>query len=223
LLEKQLQLEDIMNFLYVAWLGIPLVEWFGYAASVVVAVSLTMSSIVKLRWYNLVGAAMFSTYGFVIGALPVGLLNAFIVAADIYYIIKMYREKDEFRIMGLSGDSEYLDYFLECHQSDIRRFFPRFDADLSDGRSAFYLVKNSVPIGLLVGRPQGADGFKVELDYVGPEYRDFKMGRWVYGSSGHFRQQGYQRILSDATGGGHDAYLEKMGFVRQGEQFVKTL
>ena len=42
------------------------VEWFGYLGSVIVAVSLTMSSIKKLRWYNFVGAAIFSIYGFVI-------------------------------------------------------------------------------------------------------------------------------------------------------------
>lgn len=204
-------------------LGISLVEWFGYVASVVVAVSLTMSSIVKLRWYNLAGAAMFSAYGFIIGALPVGFLNAFIVAADIYYIVKMYREKDEFRIMGLSGDSEYLAYFLDCHKADIERFFPKFNFDMRDGRTAFYLVKNSVPIGLLVGRPQGSGGFRIELDYVGPKYRDFKMGRFVYDGSGFFHQQGYKQLISDVTGGSHDAYLMKMGFVRDGGQFVKEI
>ena len=56
-------------------LGVPWVEWFGYAASVVVAISLTMSSIIKLRWFNLTGAAMFSVYGFVIGAWPVAMYS----------------------------------------------------------------------------------------------------------------------------------------------------
>ena len=63
--------------------GVPWVEWFGYAASLMVAVSLMMSSIVKLRWFNLVGATMFSTYGFIIGSLPVGFLNLFL--ADAWY------------------------------------------------------------------------------------------------------------------------------------------
>ena len=65
------------------FLGIAWIEWFGYAASVVVAISLMMSSIVKLRWFNLTGATMFSAYGFVIGAWPVGFLNLFIVAINI--------------------------------------------------------------------------------------------------------------------------------------------
>ena len=69
--------------------GVSWVEWFGYAASVVVAISLTMSSIVKLRWLNLAGAAMFSTYGFIIGALPVGFLNLFIVVINVVHLVRM--------------------------------------------------------------------------------------------------------------------------------------
>ena len=49
------------------FLNISLLEWVGYLGSVLVSVSLTMSSIVKLRWFNLVGAGIFSFYGFAIG------------------------------------------------------------------------------------------------------------------------------------------------------------
>ena len=41
-------------------------EWVGYLASVVVAISLMMSNIKKLRWWNLIGAALFVAYGLAI-------------------------------------------------------------------------------------------------------------------------------------------------------------
>ncbi|MEZ5149235.1 MAG: hypothetical protein R2759_19740 [Bacteroidales bacterium] len=44
-------------------------EWIGYMASGIIALSMTMSSIVKFRWINLVGAGTFATYGFLIGAI----------------------------------------------------------------------------------------------------------------------------------------------------------
>ena len=44
------------------FLGISILEWLGYAASVIVLVSLSMASIVKLRWYNMLGAALFSLW-----------------------------------------------------------------------------------------------------------------------------------------------------------------
>ncbi|WP_076540477.1 YgjV family protein [Shewanella sp. UCD-KL21] len=69
-------------------------EWVGYLASVVVAISLMMSNIKKLRWWNLIGASLFVAYGLAIGAMPVALVNFFIVLIDIYYLIKLYKEPD---------------------------------------------------------------------------------------------------------------------------------
>ena len=203
--------------------GISWVEWFGYTASVVVAVSLMMSSIVKLRWFNLAGSTMFSVYGFIIGAWPVGFLNLFIAAINIVYLARMYRAQDDFRIMAWAGGDEYLDYFLAEHRAEIARYFPRFDATQRAGRSIFFLIKNSVPIGLLIGRRQDPDGLLIELDYVGPRYRDFRMGSFLYDNNAFFARLGYTELRAAATGNGHDAYLERMGFVRQQDEFVKKL
>ena len=68
------------------------VEWFRFAASVVVAYSLMLKDMMKLRCWNFVGASMFAVYGGLIDALPVLVLNAFIAVADIYYIVKLQQE-----------------------------------------------------------------------------------------------------------------------------------
>lgn len=70
-------------------------EWIGYLASVVVAISLMMSNIKRLRWCNLIGAALFVAYGIAIGAIPVVLVNFFIVLIDVYYLIKLYKSEHE--------------------------------------------------------------------------------------------------------------------------------
>lgn len=68
-------------------------EWVGYLASVVVAISLMMSDIKKLRWLNLFGAMLFVAYGMAIQAYPVAAVNFFIVLIDIYYLVVIYREQ----------------------------------------------------------------------------------------------------------------------------------
>ena len=203
--------------------GVSWVEWFGYAASVVVAISLTMSSIVKLRWFNLTGATMFSAYGFVIGAWPVGFLNLFIVAINIMYLLRLYRTRDDFRVMRWTGGDEFLKHFIDYHRQEIERFFPRFDAARLAGSVVYCLVRNASPIGLLIGRVDSAGRFEIDLDYVGPSYRDFRMGSFLYQQNDFFRNQGFSALLAAATGSGHDAYLERMGFVRQTGGFIKML
>lgn len=71
-------------------------EWLGYLASLIVLISLLMNSILKLRWINLLGSSIFSLYGFLIGALPVGFMNLGIVLINIYHLVKIYHSKEYF-------------------------------------------------------------------------------------------------------------------------------
>jgi len=70
--------------------NVPYIEWLGYLSSVIVAISLTMSSITRLRWLNLVGGISFAIYGFMIGSFPVGLLNVFMIGVNLYHLRKIY-------------------------------------------------------------------------------------------------------------------------------------
>ncbi len=71
-----------------------IIEIVGYAASIMVAISLTMKDIVKLRVINLIGCVLFCIYGYVIGAMPVVVMNGFVVCVNAYFLFKIYKEKD---------------------------------------------------------------------------------------------------------------------------------
>ena len=87
-------------------------QWIGYAASVIIALSLAVSSIVKFRWLNLIGASIFSTYGFLIGAIPVGVLNGIIALLDVYYLITIYGKKEVFETLEIRPENRYMIRFL---------------------------------------------------------------------------------------------------------------
>lgn len=71
----------------------PLIELYGYLGSALIALSLTMTNIVRLRIVNLIGASMFASYGLIIAAWPVATLNIFIVLINIYHLRKLARNK----------------------------------------------------------------------------------------------------------------------------------
>lgn len=203
------------------FLNIPLIEWIGYAGSVIVAVSLTMSSIKKLRWYNLVGAAVFSFYGFTIGALPVGILNLFIVLVDIYYLFKMYSQKDAFKSIIVDPADPYLDYFLDFYQKEIKEFFPVFDKsilkDEESGRTPFVmlLLRNAVAAGVFIGVKNNHILY-LHLDFVTAQYRDLKPGDFIYQTNiGLIKEQGVKQLICTTENDYHKKYLQKMGFENQ--------
>lgn len=188
------------------------IEWFGYLASVVVAVSLTMQSLVKLRWINLVGALLFSIYGLMIGALPVAALNGFIVIANLYYLLGIYTSKDQFQLLEVKVDDPMVGYWLEHNAKDISLLYPKEQEFTEPGSDCLLLMRNQMAIGLFTGSQQG-EAYRVSLDYVFPAYRDFKTGEFLYHASGYFKGRGIQRILAAGQSAEHRKYLSRMGFV----------
>ncbi|MGF1688778.1 YgjV family protein [Photobacterium japonica] len=66
------------------------VEMLGYLSSIIVALSLTMKDIIKLRVLNFIGCSLFAIYGLMIDAWPVAATNGFIAGVNIYFIARIY-------------------------------------------------------------------------------------------------------------------------------------
>jgi hypothetical protein len=199
-------------------------QFFGYAASVLIVVSMLMRSIVKLRAINLAGAAMFSAYGFLIGAYPVGILNLVTSVINIVQLSRLRRRREIFRLIEIRPDSPYVAYLLEFQADDIRRFFPAFRApDPNEpSRIALIVLRDLVPAGVLLGRLEDRT-LHVDLDYVVPQYRDMKVGTYLFSDeASFFRARGIERICARADSPEHAAYLERMGF-RRDEASLWTL
>ncbi|HEU0052407.1 MAG TPA: hypothetical protein VFQ39_04485 [Longimicrobium sp.] len=187
-------------------------ELVGYAASALVVVSLMMSSLLKLRVVNLVGSATFALYGLLIHAYPVAATNGFIVLINLYYLRQMLRTREFFRVLPVRPHSEYLRYFLEFYAEDVQRFQPAFRYAPEEGHLTFFVLRDATPAGLFIG--EARDGsLCVLLDYVIPQYRDFKTGSFLFNEqAGFFRERGIREILSPAGSPAQATYLRRMGF-----------
>lgn len=191
------------------------VEIFGYCASALIAYSLTRDSIVKLRWFNLFGASSFCIYGIIIGALPVALLNGFIALTNVVFLRRMLLQTDQhFSLVKVSLPSNYVEFFLDYHQTEIRYLFPRFFKQAHQmGRQYYFLIENTEVVGVLSGYPVEDDGFMVDFDFVIPAYRDCKLGQFVLGQGQQLKiHSGYQRIVAKADSVEHENYLSSIGF-----------
>jgi hypothetical protein len=83
-----------------------------------------MSGIIKLRIINLTGAIFFIAYGIVIKEYPIAVVNAIICLVDIYYLYDIFKVKEYFRILEVEKESEFLKYFLNFHDKEIKRYMP---------------------------------------------------------------------------------------------------
>lgn len=189
-----------------------MLELLGYVASALVAISLMMSSILRLRIINLLGALTFAVYGWLIGATPVALVNLFIVGINLYYLKGMLRGREFFRLLEVAPDSAYLEYFLDFYAREIRRFLPHFHHHEHPAELNLLVLRDLMPAGVFMADVQG-DTARVRLDFVIPQYRDFKIGGFLFSeSAGFFRERGIKRIVTERGTDVHAAYLRRMGF-----------
>jgi hypothetical protein len=194
-----------------------LYEIIGYAASVLVAISLMMRSILRLRILNLIGALFFTVYGLVIQAYPVAGVNFFIVLINIYYLYQIFSTREYFHLLPMSPTDSYLQYFLDFHKNEIREIDPNFSFELNDRQWIFFSLRDLVPAGLFIAEQTGPDSLFVELDFVIPGYRDFKLGKFLYNAqrTGIFQERGIRTICSRPGNPIHTRYLSRMGFHKQ--------
>ena len=70
-------------------------EIFGYIGSGLILLSMMMTSVEKLRWFNMSGALISAVYGAVLGTWPVVLLNVGSITINVVQILRLCREKEK--------------------------------------------------------------------------------------------------------------------------------
>ena len=201
------------------------IEAFGYLGSALVVVSMLMTSVVKLRVINMIGSIIFAIYALIIKSYPTALMNFFLVGINIYHLLRLRDSKNHFNLVQLEDLKGYTAFFLEHYGEDIRKFFPGFGKSEEMADTAFLVCCDSIPAGLLVGKSgsgnaEGGKNLHVELDYSTPVYRDCSVGTFLYGKLPSY---GFNKLICRSETAEHTAYLEKMGFTKNGAMYEKKL
>jgi GNAT superfamily N-acetyltransferase len=196
-----------------------ILELIGYAASVLIAISLMMNSILRLRLLNMVGAIVFSAYGAIIGAIPVAALNGFIALVNAWHLWRIFRAKAYFQILKLRPDSDYLPYFLEFYRKEIRRILPDFQYRPSPDNVTLFILRDCAPVGAFIAEQKPDGVLRVALDFVIPRYRNLEIGRFLFVEQAEFfRERGVKEIVIAPRTKEFGAYLVKVGFEPSGRQ-----
>lgn len=195
------------------------IELFGYLGSVLVVVSMLMSSVVKLRIINVIGSLISGTYALIIGSFPLALMNICLIMINVINLIKLLRVDRKYELVEGSLHDPYCSYFLQHYGDDIQTYFPAFSSENKEKSRAYYIFCNEAPAGLLLGTVDEDKRMEIEIDYTTPAYRDCSVAKFLYLN---IKNYGIKMLCMQNPSEKHRPFLEKMGYVFNGKEYVKT-
>lgn len=190
-----------------------ILELFGYLGSLIVIVSMLMTSVMKLRIINTVGSLMFSLYALLIHSYPTMIMNLFLAGINIWHLMRLRNHERHYDLIETTPEDGFMKFLLSSFKSDIRKYFPGFEAGENQDCVAFVICCQNAPAGIFLARsitgPSGEAQLDVVLDYTTPTYRDCSVGAYLYNA---LPEYGYSGLIAHSGSAPHTKYLRKMGF-----------
>lgn len=196
-----------------------LLEAFGYLGTAFVLLSMMMTSVVKLRIFNLTGSIISVIYAYLSGTWPVVVLNFCLALINVAQLRRLNRTKVQFTHVMADGEDKLLKHFLASCQEDIGVYFPKYAYVPGEDKEVHMVFDGMEAVGVLIGQREG-DTFRAELDYVTQKYRDCSIAKFLLPC---LKNAGYQTVMEPKGAAAHDQYLVKMGFSEENGRFVKKL
>lgn len=230
-----------------------LLEIGGWAGSVLVVWSLTQARVLRFRWLNLTGSTLATAYNAILGIWPFVAMNGVIVLINIYWLIRLNRERHSaaaYAVVEVAPDDAYLLHVLRVHADDIAEHAPHFRAEPGPGerRHAFLVQRGDETVGVVEVLDLGDGVGAVLLDWVSLRFRDFTPGEFVWEESEALAGTGLREVVRPVLGvrggGGLEdggpgtgtpvpvgqeagrteaAYLERVGFTFHGATWSRRI
>lgn len=202
-----------------------LLEAFGWAGSLLVVVSLTLANAVRFRVLNLAGCLIATAYNVVLGIWPYAAMNVAISAVNIYWLVRMRRQRSAirvYRLLEVAPDAPYLAHLVDTHREEIERYYPGFDSSGTvEGRTAYLALEGELVAGIVLLRHEADDTIRIDVDYSLPTHRDLSLGRFLYGLEGLATGTGTRFLAPGADHPSND-YFTAIGFTGDAENLVLT-
>ena len=200
------------------------VELIGYVASAFIVISLTMTSVVRLRLLSLTGGLIFVAYGALLGSIPLIVTNAAVTGVNIWFLRRELGPHRNLGAVPINWDAPFLQDFLLAHRDEIKKIWPSFGALGESEDFVLLLMRDGLPAGALAGHKDGSV-LRLTLDYVMTAYRDSRIAGWLYTGPGvrRLRDAGFDTVVVEQPVPGHTDYLINRGFRAENGTLVKQL
>ncbi len=193
------------------------VPYFGYLATLLLAIGLLVSTDLKFRWFNTAGNVSFIIYGILLNAMPIILTNGILLIINLYYLYRIYNHKEFFELLAFESGGIMIDRFLAFYKDDIALHFPNFKREQLTGKVNFVVLRDLVIANIFSAEVQEDGRAKIYMNYTVPKYRDYKVGRFIFDKEKqHLLSKNITTVFYDNVANKkHKKFLKVIGFQKE--------
>lgn len=194
-----------------------IIPYFGYLASLCLIIALLVNNDLRFRWYNTFGNISFIVYAIALQAFPVLITNVILLAINVFYLIKVYRKKENFELIEFKGEEKLAQNFLQFYQKDIAAYFPQFTPAAMQNNLNFVVLRDLVIANMFSASISPDGRAEVLLNYTLLKYRDYKVGTFIFEKERDYliahgiKSIAYKEVYHRK----HQAFLTVMGFKKE--------
>lgn len=203
--------------------------YFGYLATVLLAIGLLVNNDIKFRWLNTAGNIAFIIYGIFLNAAPVILTNALLLSINLFFLYRIYNRIERFELLEFSNGGIMIDRFLAFYQQDIASYFPDFKREQLEGKINFVVLRDLVIANIFSAAVSDNGIAIINLNYTVPKFRDYKVGPFIFDKEKQsLIIKGIQKVMyTSVANPRHEKFLKVTGFKKMDidgrPHFVKDL
>ncbi len=125
----------------------------------------------------------------------------------------------QYEVVECDRNDILLKYLVDHYRNDIGKIFPGIDLNMKQIDRAYVVLCQGKPVGMTLGSVK--DGIMdLKLDYTIPEYRDCSIGSFLFD---YLAKTDINEFVYDGPDENHRDYLEKTGFVKEGDRYIKKV
>ena len=199
--------------------------YFGYLASLFLIIALLVKTDANFRLFGILGTVSFIIYGSIFRVWPVLITNSILFVINTYYLVRLYRHKEDFDLMEFKGEERLTKKFLAFYDKDISNYFPGFRPEEFSGNLNFVVLRDLVIANIFSAELTPAGDAVVRINYTAKKYRDNKVGKFIFEKEKKYLlSKGVKRIIYEQVfNKSHAKFLARNGFTGSNDRMIRVL
>lgn len=142
-------------------------EIFGYIGTALVILSMMMTSVIKLRVFNMCGALISLIYAVCVNTWPVAVLNACLLCINLVQTVRQLKKRQEVTVITLNKNDATANHLFGVWQKDVQKQHPAFNLEETQKEGIHILYIGEEAIGFFANAS--------DTLYLTPVYRNETM------------------------------------------------